>query len=70
MTIVESFASHVPRRMQILSSGDGLEGRFQAVFQIFLTILLHELGMSYVDLGPQTVSEALPAAKRANYLWR
>ena len=28
MTIVEIFAKHVPRRMQLLSSGDGLEGRF------------------------------------------
>ena len=32
MTIVELFASHVPRRMQILGTGDGLEGHFQAVF--------------------------------------
>ena len=32
VTIVELFASHVPRRLQILSSGDGLESHFQAVF--------------------------------------
>ena len=37
VAIVELFASHVPRRMQILSSGDGLEGHFQAVFQKFST---------------------------------
>ena len=35
VTIVELFASHVPRRMQILSSGDGLEGHFQSVFANF-----------------------------------
>ena len=38
VTIVELFASHVPRRMQILSSGDGLEGHFQTVFLYCLTI--------------------------------
>ena len=34
MTIVEMFASHVPRRMQILSSGDGLEGHFKNDWKI------------------------------------
>ena len=37
VAIVEMFTSHVPRRMQILSIGDGLEGHFQTVFQNFLT---------------------------------
>ena len=37
VAIVEMFASLVPRCMQILSSGDGLEGHFQAVSQNFLT---------------------------------
>ena len=32
VTIVEMFASHVPRRMQILRSGDGLEGHFRTIF--------------------------------------
>ena len=73
MAIVELFASHVPRRMQILSSGDGLEGHFQSVFKFldkFLTFFLHKLGVPSVDLAPQTISEALPAAKRANYFRR
>ena len=29
MTILELFASLLPRRMQILSPGEGLEGHFQ-----------------------------------------
>ena len=37
MAIVELFASHVPRRMLILSAGDGLEGSFQTVFLNFST---------------------------------
>ena len=37
VAIVEMFASHVPRRMQILSIGDGLEGHFQSVFLNFST---------------------------------
>ena len=32
LTTLELFASLVPRRMQILSSGDGLEGHFQLIF--------------------------------------
>ena len=39
MAIVELFASHVPRRMQILSSGDGLEGHFQAILLNFSTFV-------------------------------
>ena len=35
--IVEMFVSHVPRRIQLLSSGDGLEGQFQTVFLNFST---------------------------------
>ena len=41
MAILELFASHVPRRMQILSSGDGLEGHFQIVFLCFETNFQH-----------------------------
>ena len=67
-------ASLVPRCMQILSSGDGLEAHFQVVFQNlfdkFLRIILHEFKVPHVDLGPQTISEALPSAKRANYFQR
>ena len=37
VAIVEMLASHVPRRMQILSIGDGLEGHFQTVFLNFST---------------------------------
>ena len=32
--------------------------------------IFDDLGVAYVDLSPQTISEALPSAKRANYLWR
>ena len=35
--IVEMFVSHVPRRIQLLSAGDGLEGQFQTVFLNFST---------------------------------
>ena len=35
--IVEMFVSHVRRRIQLLSSGDGLEGQFQTVFLNFST---------------------------------
>ena len=73
VTIVDLFASHVPWRMQILSSGDGLEGHFQSVFENFSTNFqqfFHKLGVPSVDLAPQTISEALPAAKRANYFRR
>ena len=37
VAFVEMFASHVPKRMQIMGSGDGLEGRFQTVFLAFST---------------------------------
>ena len=37
VTIVEMFVSHVPRRMQILSSGDGVESHFRNVFLNFST---------------------------------
>ena len=74
VTIVELFASHVPRRMQILSSGDGLEDHFQTVclnFSTFVSrIFLHKLGVPTVDLGLQTISEALLAGKRANHFGR
>ena len=70
VAIVKMFASHVPRRIQILGTGDGLEGHFQPTFQILSTIFLHKLGEAVVDLGLQTISEALPAAKRANYFRR
>ena len=39
LTTLELFAILAPWRMQVLSSGDGLEGHFQAVFQNFLTKL-------------------------------
>ena len=41
VTIVELFASHVPQCMQIMSSGDGLEGHFQTVFLKFSTNFQH-----------------------------
>ena len=74
VTIAELFASHVPRRMQIMSSGDGLEGNFQSVFPNFPTnfqhFFLHKLGVPSVDLGPQAISEALIAAFRTEDLQR
>ena len=47
VTIAELFASHVPRRMQIMSSGDNLEGHFQAVFPHFPTNFQHFLFMNW-----------------------
>ena len=35
VSIVAMLPSHVPSRMQILSTGDGLEGHFQTVFLSF-----------------------------------
>ena len=74
VTIVESFASHVPRRMQIMSSADGLQGHFQPVFLNFPTNFQHfflpKLGVPSVDLGPQAISEALIAAFRTEDLQR
>ena len=49
--------------------GRSFSNRFSEFVDKFLTIFLHELGVPYVDLGPQTISEALPAAKRADYFW-
>ena len=37
IAIVKMFARHIPRCMQILNSGDGLEGHFQKVFLNFST---------------------------------
>ena len=37
VTIVEMFASHVPRRIQILGTGGGLGGYYQNVFLSFST---------------------------------
>ena len=34
MAILELFAGLVPRRMQILSLGDGLEGYYRAIFRV------------------------------------
>ena len=70
VTIVELFASHVSRRMQIMSSGDCLEGHSQAIFLICETIFLHKLEVPSVDLGLQTISEALLAAFRTEDLRR
>ena len=51
-------------------SGRSFSERFSGFFNEILTFFFHDLGVAYVDLSPQTISEALPSAKRANYLWR
>ena len=71
--MVEMLPSHVPRRMQLLSIGDGLEGHFQKFsdfFNKFLTFFLHKLGVPSVDLGFQAISEAIIAAFRTEDLQR
>ena len=69
-SIGETFALLMAKGITSFSLGDGLEGHFQTIFQVFSTIFFHKLGAASVDLGLQTISEALLAGKRTNYFWR
>ena len=57
MTILELFARLVPRRMQILSPGDGLEGHFRAIFRV----VIFEAQIFVGDLHP--ISRPGPSQK-------
>ena len=69
-SIGEAFAMPMAKCITSFSLGDGLEGHFQAIFQIFSTIFFHKLGAPSVDLGLQAISEAFLAGKRTNYFRR
>ena len=69
-SIRETFVLLMATCIPSFSLGDGLEGHFQAIFQICSTIFFHKLGAPSVDLGLQTISEAFLAGKRANYFQR
>ena len=69
-SIGETFAMLMATCIPSFSLGDGLEGHFQATFQIFSTIFFRKFGAPAVDLGLQAISEAFLAGKRTNYFWR
>ena len=69
-SIGETFAMLMATCIPSFSLGDGLEGHFQTIFQIFSTIFFHKLGAPSVDLALQTISEAFLAGKRTNYFRR
>ena len=56
-SIGETFAMLMAKCITSFSLGDGLEGHFQAIFQIFSTIIVHELGSASVDLRLQIEHE-------------
>ena len=67
MTILELFASLVPRRMQILSPGDGLEGHFQAIFRPCLVWgSAHPTPPAYVVAPPTHTHTRTPLAPMKN----
>ena len=47
-SIGETFAMLMAKCITSFSLGDGLEGHFQATFQIFSTIFFHEFGAPFV----------------------
>ena len=69
-SIRETFAMLMAKCITSFSLGDGLEGHFQATFQIFSTIFFRKFGVASVDLGLQAVSEAFLAGERTNYFRR
>ena len=69
-SIRETFAMLMAKCITSFSLGDGLEGHFQATFQIFSKIFCYKFGAPSVDFGLQTISEAFLAGKRTNYFRR
>ena len=69
-SIGKTFLMLMAKCIASFSLDDGLEGHFQAIFQIFSTIFFHKFGAPAVDLGLQAISEAFLAGKRTNYFRR